>query len=362
MREIICLRPESVGKNVDEYLKQLAELAGLSIAYGDYQNGGDYHNTPTILVSDSSSLMQLIELISKRDQKIIVALNSRKDFKIVAELKSSLNSIFGFIDLSQEIDFNLPIIKNYINMHFPEGQSVFKNLANEIEKMFEFTKNELIRVKELHERLVKVRTDQFKGVTLLSKFMAGEKSGGEFFEVVQQENELCYMQIGCNSYLLTSLVLSEIEILKEDLKSSPLSALLTQLKAKVLTQAQENNSEINYCFLKINTKTLTAQLEMKGMGKLLIDCEIYQDNENGDLKLKPGQKVFLISEGAVKNWNFLNSKFTLKEFFEKNRDLVTKELVTEFFFELSRHKSGSFLIYDAFMGVLEIDQHALYQI
>ena len=71
-----------------------------------------------------------------------------------------------------------------------------------------------MQIKSLHDRLVKVRVDPLKGANLSSKFMAGEKSGGEFFEIIQNDQEIIFLQVGSDSYLVSSIILSEIQHLK----------------------------------------------------------------------------------------------------------------------------------------------------
>ena len=39
-----------------------------------------------------------------------------------------------------------------------------------------------------------------------------------------------------------------------------------------------------------------------------------------------------------------------------------KKILNEFFYELTKNKTGMFLSYDAFMSVIEISAHKLYQI
>jgi uncharacterized protein VirK/YbjX len=138
------------------------------------------------MIADAEHLASLKNILEKRSQKIIIALNSRKDFKLVTELKSHFPKIFGFIDLSQEIEYNTPILNNYLNMNFTKD-SKLETLASDLDKVYEFTKSELLKLKDLHDRFVKVRVDQLKGASLTSKFMAGEKSGGEFFEIIQND-------------------------------------------------------------------------------------------------------------------------------------------------------------------------------
>ena len=182
MKEIECLRQDL---NQDEYFKKLFLKLGSSPKFLKWGEINASTNNPLIIVANEDHLEELKEICEERDLKIIIALNARRDFKIVGKLKDQFNMIFGFIDLSQEIEYNTPILINYLNLNFSTHAMNLDKLAKDLDKIFEFTQSELLKVRDLHDRLVKVRVDHLKGVTVTSKFMAGEKSGGEFFDMIQ---------------------------------------------------------------------------------------------------------------------------------------------------------------------------------
>lgn len=361
MSEIECVRIESASPTMDGYLKKLIKDVGYEVKFIDWKSPKVSTGSPLILIADTEHLHDLKKIFGTRDQKIIVALNSRKDFKLVSELKSDFDKIFGFIDLSQEIEYNTPILNNYLNMNFTKHAVKLDKLASDLDKVYEFTKSELFKIKDLHDRFVKVRVDQLKGVTLTSKFMAGEKSGGEFFEVIQNDQEIIFIQAGSNSYLLSSMILSEIEILKEKSNATNLQTQLEQFKKVISHHANENNAELTYCMMTLNLKTLQTSFTLKGMGHIFYQGELISFDEPMKLKLKPRDRLCLISQGSMKNWELL-SKLSTKKFFVENEKMGTKDLINEFFFEVSRNKAGNFLIYDALMAVVEIEENVLYQL
>ncbi len=362
MKVIQCLSGQNKAASLENYFKKLAANVDAEVQFIDWEEAGVYLQSPVIVLLEIEQLDKIKNLIGRRDKKIIIGLNARKDYKVVTELKDFFSNIFGFLDISQEIEYNIPLLKNYLLQNFHEPKSGIQSLLADLEKILDYTKNELLRVRDLHDRFVKIRMDKYKGITLTSKFMAGEKSGGEFFDVFQNENELFFMQLGSNSYLLTSMIISEIELQKEKKLVDASDSFLEQFQKIISFHAQENKAELTYCLMKMNLKNLQSFFELKGLGFLFIDGELYHFGQNLKLKLKPGDKIHLISEGAMKNWELLNPHLTIKSFFQSNKDKDSKDLVNEFFFELTRNKKGSFLIYDAFMSVLEIDQSIIYQL
>ncbi len=360
MREIECVRLENASALMDNYLKKLIQEVGQEVKLIDWKKPLTNQHAPLILVAVPEYMNLLKQVLDGRNEKIIIALNSRKDFKLVSELKNHFDTIFGFIDLSQEIEYNIPMLKNYLNLNFTQHAVQLDKLASDLDKIYEHTKSELTRVKDLYDRFVKVRVDQLKGAKITSKFMAGEKSGGEFFEIVQNDQELLFIQAGSDSYILSSMILSEIEILKEK-SNSNLESQAEQFKKIISHHATENKAELTYCIMHLNLKTLQASFTLKGAGHIFYQGELISFDKPMKLKLHPKDRLCVISQGAMKNWEFL-SKLSPKKFFADNKDHATRDLITEFFFEVSRNKAGNFLIYDALLAVLEIEENVLYQL
>ena len=362
MSELECVRMKDASALMDQYLQSLVKEVGFSAKLLSWDKPTISLNKPLILIADQTHLKELKKIIDNRDEKIIIALNSRKDFKLVSELTSQFSKIFGFVDLSQEIEYNIPILKNYLSLNFTKHALKLEKLADDLDKVYEYTQSQLFQIKDLHDRFVKVRTDKLKGMTLTSKFMAGEKSGGEFFEIVQNDLEMLFIQAGSNSYLLSSMILSEIEMLKEKSSSHNLQKEAESFQKIISHHARENNAELTYCMMNLNLKTLEASFTLKGRGYIYFQGELLSFDKPMKLKLKPSDRLCVISEGAMNNWDALNPNLTTKKFFGSNKEMPTKELVNEFFFEVSRNKAGKFLIYDALMAVVDIEENALYQL
>lgn len=361
MSEIECVRENSASSLLDGYFSKLIKEVDSKIKFVDWNSSQINSRSALILLVDNNHIKKLKEVLANRSEKVIVAFNSREDFKIVSELKSHFPVIFGFIDTSLDVNYNVPILKNYLNSNFTKHALRLDKLASDLDKVYEFTKSELTKVKDLHDRFVKVRLDQFKGASLTSKFMAGEKSGGEFFDIIQNDQEVQFIQAGSDSYLLSSIILGEIESLREKAASANLQTQAEQFQKAISNHAKENNAEVTFCIMSLNLKTLDASFVSRGQGRIFYQGELMSIEKPIKLKLKPKDRICIISEGSMKNWEFL-SKLQAKTFFIDNQSMNTKDLINEFFFEVSRNKAGNFLIYDAFLAVLDIEENVLYQI
>ncbi len=359
MKEIECILFDNQNSLIEGYIKKLINDVDRSAKFIDLKSSAI--NSPLIVLVNSESLSELKNLFDSRNQKIIIALNTRKDFKLISELKPHFEKIFGFIDLTQEVEYNTPLLNNYLNLIFPQSASGLQELASNLEKVYEFTKSELVKIKDLHDRFVKVREDKFKGASVISKFMVGEKSGGEFFDVIQNENEVLFIEAGSNSYLLTSMIIAEIESLKENSKKQDIHLQMELFQKAINHHASETHADLTYCLMLLDLKTLHANFIVKGIGHLFYKDELMSFDKPLKLKLKPKDKLFVISEGAVKNWNEL-SKISMKGFFSDHKDHSVKDLVSDFFFEISRNKKGPFLNHDALLAITEIEESVIYQL
>ena len=359
MREMECVRQDP---RQDKYLRELLKEINVTPKFILWDDLKFSSNAPLLLIVEEDHIDKLIEIAQKRDLKIIVGLNARCDFKLVSKLNNYFDKVFGFIDMSLEINYNTPLLKNYINMNFSTNAISLEKLANDLNNIHEFTISELKRVKDLHERFVKVRVDNLKGFTVTSKFMAGEKSGGELFDMIQTDHHFIFIQAGSDSYILSSLVLNEMADLKLSLKNDNEKERIEHFEKMIKHHAAEQGSTINYCIINIDTRTLQADCQFQGNGFIFYQNELIDFSRPVKLKMKPSDKLHLISNGALKNLTELNPTLSVKSFYKENIDKTTHDLINEFFFELSRNKNGSFLNYDALMTTIEVDLKVLYQL
>ena len=359
MREMECVRQDP---KQDKFLTKLLKEIDVIPKFTLWNDLKISSNAPLLLIVDEDHIDKLIEIAQERDLKLIVGLNSRRDFKLVSRLNKHFDKIFGFVDMSLEIDYNTPILKNYINMNFSTHAMSLEKLANDLGNIHEFTKSELRRVKDLHERLVKVRVDSLKGFTVSSKFMAGEKSGGEIFDMIQTDHHFIFIQAGSDNYILSSLVLNEMAELKTSLKNDNEKQQIEHFEKMIKHHASETGSILNYCIINIDTRTLQADCQFLGNGFIYYQNDLIDFSRPVKLKMKPSDRFHLISSGALKNLKELNPHLSVKKFYKENIDKTTHDLINEFFFELSKNKNGSFLNYDALMTAIEVDLNVLYQL
>lgn len=356
MTKINFLRNDSM---FDDYIKNLSKECELeSINNNDIQN--TLFKGPLIVRVQKENINEVLELLEDRHEKVVVAFKEKSDFKLMNDLKSQLDKIFGFLDLTLDFDYNIPLVKNYMNQNFSTSTIPLEKLSKDLEKIFEYTQTELSRVKQLHDRFVKLRTEKLRGGQIQIKFMAGEKSGGEFFDFLERDNYIYVFTAGTDSYVTSSLIISEIEATKAI--DGNISQLIPNLTKKIVDIAEENKSKLNYLITVFNMSTLDVDYYQRGNSKVYNGEQILNISGDGKFKLHRGEKLFFLSEGLVLNWNLSRKESELKDFLNAHKDLNNKDFINELFFELVKKKTTVFLQHDALMGLIEIDQNIIHKV
>lgn len=318
------------------------------------------HHGPLLLGLDESNFETIKKIISARDQQVVVAIKDKKDYKLVPELKTLFEKIFGFIDLTADNEVAVPLLRNYINLNFTTESIQLEKLSKNLEEIAEKTQSELRGIKELHDRFVKMRTEKLKGIELAIKFMAGEKSGGEFFDYIAQDSQMLFIQAGSDSYVMSSLIISAMEDLK--IKNGDFHTTIDSFISELNHHAQENSAKLSYTIMILKIKNMEATIYCKGNSKLYYNKEILSIGKSCVIRLHRGARVTFLSEGTLLNWKAHHDEKNLVKFLNSNLEMNTRDYINEIFFEIARKKKGMFLPSDALVAMLDIGENILVQL
>ncbi len=253
-------------------------------------------------------------------------------------------------------------------------------MSKELNSLIEKTLGELQRVKKLHEQIVPLREESIKGLKLLSKYGAGESSGGDFFDVIKGEGEMLLLMTSSSSYVVSSMILSHFDVLraKKNLNRSSMEGFLTSVMSEVEKVAAENpkrKAAPPQCFIaRIDLKRKTVEgfvfggCEFFSSGKNYIAGNDFQvnpaffDQAWFELKMERGERFLLLSPGLRKNCQeFIDGR----PYISWLRDSLQGEprnMLHEIFYQLKKNRERDFLAYDASVIYIEVDQHALVQV
>ncbi len=344
--------------SVKEKLIRLSDALDKKCDFLDFDNLSN--QGPLLIVVLESSVDTINDYLVEIEANFLLVFEKRKDLELLKKLNFNPKQFFGFVDLSLDEIYNQPIINNFVAAKMGLEKSNLESLSKDLDKILSFTQDELERVKKLHEKTVKMRTEKLKGATLYLKFMAGEKSGGEFFDYAGSGQDILMIQLGSQSYVASSMMLTEVEEFKK--RNNFTEESIVALTKKIVKIGEESNSSVNYMITLFNFHRLELNYFQRGKSKLFQGDSLLNIEGNGKMRLKPGNKLFFISEGFLKNalLNMKESDFHL--LFKEHEKHPTKELINELFFELYKNKKGTFLEYDALLCAIEVDSNAIFEV
>lgn len=251
------------------------------------------------------------------------------------------------------------------------------NSSASIEKLLQRSLKELKRVKDLHQKIVPLRQDSIKGLSLASKFGAGQERGGEFFDLVKGDKECILMMTSSSSYVASSIILSHFEILRnsENLSCELVDQFLGDLYSELRSKSLEIDSE-NFGILILRVDLGRMKMQGHIFGKFQIVSSTRENIDGNELDFNPdffeksfvdrtlnrGEKVLVFSPGMIANLKEKKSDAEISGIFDSLIEKDSKEALHEVFFQVDRLKSGSFFKYDCTALSLEVDQNVIVQI
>jgi len=232
------------------------------------------------------------------------------------------------------------------------------------------------RVKKVYEQKAPKRLENFKGVSVLSKYTAGEDIGGEFFDVFTKDNKIFMLMSACSSFLGSSSILQAFSEFKEkqqitkENEETFINNIRMDLKDINSDREDKVVNELFTCILDVNTMKLEGhsfgnfQLLCSGSQAIDMDkndfCAVNED-ARFEVILKRGERFILNSPGFIKNWNTKTPGFLIEELLMK-KSLKSLGLLDEIYFQLKKDSSTGFLPYDASSIILEVQKNVIVQI
>ncbi|MDD0854197.1 hypothetical protein HBN50_13880 [Halobacteriovorax sp. GB3] len=286
----------------------------------------------------------------------------------------SIPNFLNFVDIDGNQLFLEKAFDNLYNL------SCVLMIEDKIDSALEVADSELTRVKRLYEKFVPMRTDSYKGIDILSKFAAGESTGGEFFDFFESERKVIVFMSKSNSYLLSSSILMQMEFLKDktNFSAEVLSDVLKELFNE-FAQAQSSsrkNLRLDVCAFCIDRVSLDVEGFIFGdydciskEGRSLFSSNNYEfsstflEAAKFQSKLERSGHYIILSPGVFANTgsevegrdvrSFVNEKF------EQND---ARSIINELFFQMKRNRKSSFLEFDATVMSLEVGGNVIVQV
>lgn len=277
------------------------------------------------------------------------------------------------LDQHQPTHFHLPLLKMILNQN---KKTSLESMSQGLDNLVAQSLRELQRVKRLHESLVPLRVEKLKSITLASKFAAGEASGGEFYDVIKSDRQFVLLMSHANSYLMTSLILSHFEVLKneQNLSREMLEQFVKNLAQEARQIETDKKNEVQLFLLKIDLNSLNTEGYLFGETQLVSNTRgtphsnsypfdaAFTEQAYFSHKLERGQKYCLLSPGIKKNQNGLLDGVDSARFVLDRIEMDYTHILNEIFYQLKRGRTESFLNFDATAIIIEVNSNVIVQI
>ena len=286
--------------------------------------------------------------------------------------KSSALNI-GTIDFSSKMELFVPLLRRVIELI--ETQSA--NLGERFLSLEKGLNDSLKSVQKISKKIIPIRKEKIKGITISSKYIAGLDSGGEFFDLNKGENQLTIFLSSVNSYSLSTFFLGFYESVKKlgvvnrDSLTKLFGSIENELNGLLVTP--DLRAEITVLVVDLVTYKLwgfnfgqvVLKSNMNGhiVGNNNRPSRDNLKNSEISLQLKRGEKILIISPGYLKCSEDVFEKNKLLSYIENLEGKDNNEILSELFFQVKKNNlSSDFLKCDSSILCLEVDPNAIMQV
>jgi hypothetical protein len=270
----------------------------------------------------------------------------------------------SFINSKYETTTNVSQKKSDLFDIIEQNQQIHQKMQQHLQK-----------IKYLHEKIIPQRVASIRGLSLHSKFSAGEQSGGEFFDILMLNRKLLIFLSSCHNYLLSSLILKQVGYLKKikEFEIPDIQLFLQQLYHEMIKTFHHPPTlpPLQLFVGLVDTKTLTIEGLNFGLATAFsteqqsIPTNDYSIHESFHqkayfhLQLQRGEKIIFLSPGITHNSQGLIHNRPTVNFLQNFLPGPPQETLNELFLQLKKRSPQSFLSHDASAIILEVGQNVL---
>ncbi len=299
---------------------------------------------------------------------LLILYNSKniteKELETLENICKSDSHIRGLMDSEVALTFQLPVLRETL-----QGVEARKLLGDFLARSL----SDLERIKEVHKRMVPIRSGSSNGINYFAKFASGEGSGGEFFNFHNKNLENMFFFMNTDSYAISNQILTayegfsfeefnlsefkkfigSIDLDKVDFSKNRLELLIASIDRKNLKIEGFNSSSCRF-FVEEEIKTPCLSLNKDSAENL--------DDAIFSFKIDRGERLYIFSSGYLRNMEKYYPGFAIEPLMKKTQKLPAGEALNEFFFQLKRKVDGKFPAYDSSIIIIEVDKNVLFQV
>ncbi|EQC47451.1 hypothetical protein [Bacteriovorax sp. Seq25_V] len=317
------------------------------------------------------SLESFNELSDKRkiSRFFIFYYSSKISSKQVDELNTlgkTTPECLGIFDLDLDYGLYAPFVDNFLSqMSLLDSQkSILKKLNGVIQTIL----GQLQRVKGIHDKMVPVRSEVIRGVSINSRFCAGTSSGGEFFDFFKSGSKIWLFSLNASSYITIASFLSLIDTWKSQ---SELTSEFVRQSLESARKEFEGLGDVSLLVLSVDLGTFKmtsfnlGQHDIISKDKVVIarndntfpsKCAEYKESS---YQLTRGEQIVILSPGFYKNTaDSIDSQTSFN--FLKNNWSTGTDLIQELTFQTKKkYNDLDFLPYDQTIFTIGVDKNVI---
>ena len=337
--DFLIIEVEALSEVNDSLLAQLNTYTAVILLFRDEPS-----STIKKLLEQSSKTIALHRLPFSDDDKTLLV-HQLEFFSSIVEEKKNLKQ--QMIKFSEEIDF-----------------------------LVQSAEGEMLKAKRIHESVVPKRVEEFKGITLMSKYAVGSGAGSEYFDLIRGSHHSHLIIIHTSSYLASSSLMGIINKYKGE--NSGLNFDLFMNEAEIELQAINANKKkpvrVEMFLMTINNLDLSCSgysygsfdLISRKDPKALPSVESFNLSQKAkayfEFQLSREEKVIVFSPGFIFNWKEQLPQISLNDFAHTGLEGESGDLLVELFFQLKKKLKEDFLSKDATAIVMEVKRHAIQKV
>ena len=252
-------------------------------------------------------------------------------------------------------------------------QRTLVEIETQIDDLLTNASCELEKIKNIHRVIAPLKKNSLPGLDIYSKFSAGQSAGGEFYDIIKKDTFLLLILTSAPNYKISSIVLTAVEYLREQLKKSPSSSPFTleNIFEEFISQLDSSHKQCELFLFKIDLKTLKGEGNCFGNTQIfnnqgpILTGNIYSLEKKFfkqtvfQLTLKRNDKILIVSPGVFKHFNEQNKSVEFSKSLEE--DPPPHDFINDVFFNLKKDPKNEFLDYDATMIYMEVSPRAIIQ-
>ena len=361
----------------------------------------NWHSVDNMAMSWSQFIQQ--ELKAKNDFLVV---HLKEIVAIHDDLLSQLNSYTGVIVLYHKTDlpqfqlfleksprilsaFELPLkaqdkalLSNqlqWLKTNLEEKKSLRLQMikfSEEIDSLVQSAETEMLKAKRIHESVVPKRIEEFKGITLMSKYAVGSGAGSEYFDLIRGSHHSHLIVIHTDSYLASSSLMGLLNKYKGETQGIDFELFMKEsdIEIKAINAHKKKPVSVEMLLLTVNHLDLTCYgysfgefdliSQVKEIEPPLQDSFELTDKERAyfEFQLEREEKVIVFSPGFIFNWNEQLKPLSMNKFVNERIQGESGDLLVELFFQLKKKLEDDFLSKDATVIVMEVKRYAIQKV